>query len=82
MSTLGRRMRRGPVMASGHPWGTAATPMVMPLAVITYDREAALYQTAHPLITADGAVVPGAHEFYWPHDVRAAGGHQSEASYR
>ena len=81
MSALGRRLRRGPVMASGHPWGTVATPMVMPLAAVTYDGEQALYQTLHPLITADGSVVPGRAEFYWPHDVAATGGHPDSMRY-
>jgi hypothetical protein len=81
MSALGRRLRAGNGMAAGHPYGTEATPMVMPLAVVTYDREQALYQTLHPLITADGAVVPGAAQFYWPHDVAAHGGHDSESRY-
>ena len=42
-----------------HPYGTAATPMVMPLAAVTYaGDDQALYGTLHPLITADGAVIP------------------------
>jgi len=41
-----------------HPWGTAATPMVMPLAAIQYSPdERALYGTLHPLYTTDGAVI-------------------------
>lgn len=40
-----------------HPAGTAATPMVMPLAHISYDGYTALYGTLHPLVSADGAVI-------------------------
>jgi hypothetical protein len=44
---------------AGHPVGTEATPMEMPLAHVTYgDDEVALYGTLHPLVTADGAVIP------------------------
>jgi len=41
-----------------HPVGTGATPMSMPMAEITYTGADALYGTLHPLVTADGAVVP------------------------
>ena len=68
-------------MAPGHPYGTAATPMVMPLAAVSYDREQALYQTLHPLVTADGSVIPGAAQHYWPTDVAAHGGHEDSARY-
>ena len=43
---------------TGHPAGSPATPMVMPMSEISYQGEQALYGTMHPLITADGAVVP------------------------
>jgi len=47
---------RGP---GPHPAGTTATPMVMPMAHVTYGAdEVALYGTLHPLVTADGAVIP------------------------
>lgn len=55
--------------ASYHPVGTGQTPMVMPLAFIEYDGETALYQTAHPMITADGAVIPGRAPFMYPGSV-------------
>jgi hypothetical protein len=42
--------------------------MEMPLAAVHYDGYQALYQTLHPLITADGAVVPGS-GFRWPDSV-------------
>jgi len=41
-----------------HPVGTGATPMTMPMAEITYTGAAALYGTLHPLVTADGAIIP------------------------
>jgi hypothetical protein len=43
--------------AGNHPYGTAETPMVMPLATVDYAGEQAVYGTAHPLVTADGAVI-------------------------
>ena len=56
-------------MGDMHPHGTGATAMVMPLAVVEYGADArALYQTLHPLVTADGAVVPG-RAFAYPEDV-------------
>ncbi len=45
-------------MAGYHPVGTGATPMVMPMSEITYDGDLATYGTLHPLVTADGAVIP------------------------
>jgi len=49
----------GGAQVAAHPWGTSATPMVMPLAAVTYGSdEVALYGTLHPLVTADGAVIP------------------------
>lgn len=54
-------------MAAGtaHPYGTGATPMTMPLAHIEYGSdEVALYGTLHPLITADGAVIPAHSQAY------------------
>ena len=61
MSVLHRRILahdggQGPA-AELHPHGTSATPMVMPLAIVDYAGEQAVYGTAHPLITADGAVI-------------------------
>jgi len=45
--------------AGPHPYGTSATPMVMPMGLVTYGSdEVALYGTLHPLVTADGAVIP------------------------
>lgn len=58
MSTLHRRIVTGNDMGDYHPHGTGATPMVMPLAHITYERDRLLYGTMHPLVTADGAVIP------------------------
>ena len=41
-----------------HPVGTGATPMTMPMAEVAYTGATALYGTLHPLVTADGAVIP------------------------
>jgi hypothetical protein len=44
---------------AGHPAVTTDTPMTMPMMHVSYgDDEVALYGTLHPLITADGAVIP------------------------
>ena len=51
-------------MAANHPYGTAATPMTMPLASVTYvpvpgyPWGTAVYQELHPVWTADGAMIP------------------------
>ena len=46
--------------ASTHPYGTTATPMTMPLAIVHYGTdEQAVYGTVQPLVTADGAVIAG-----------------------
>lgn len=56
-----RIMAHGAGTAPGpelHPYGTAATPMMMPLAVVSYSPDwQAVYGTAQPLVTADGAVI-------------------------
>ena len=75
MSVLRRRVHSGNQMAGGHPFGTEATPMEMPLAVVHYNGFQALYQTLHPLVTADGAVVPG-RAFHWPGDVATSPEHE------
>lgn len=54
--------------ADYHPVGTAQTPMVMPAGIVSYNELGALYQTVHPIITADGAVIPGV-PFHWPTSV-------------
>lgn len=58
MSVLHSRiMAQGTAPHPARPWGTAATPLVMPLAVVTYDGQQALYGTLTPLYAADGAVI-------------------------
>lgn len=49
-----------------HPYGTGATPMTMPLAIVTYAEDTVLYGTAHPLVTADGGVIPAAADVKYP----------------
>lgn len=47
---------RGTRLAVGN---LPTTPMTMPMAHVTYGSDdLALYGTLHPLVTADGAVVP------------------------
>jgi len=54
-----------------HPWGTAGTPMTMPMSMHLYDGDTVLYGTAHPLVTADGGVVPAAADVTYPATVPA-----------
>lgn len=49
-----------------HPYGTAATVMDMPLSTVDYRGNTVLYGTAHPLVTADGAVIPAAARVIYP----------------
>lgn len=56
---------------AGHPAGTAATPMVMPMAHVQYDGDMALYGTLHPLVTADGATIPAYGQSYLARPVPA-----------
>lgn len=62
MSVLRDRIMRhdagqGPA-AELHPYGTPATPMTVPAMTVVYGLdEQAVYGTAHPLVTADGAVI-------------------------
>lgn len=64
MSVLRNRIMRhdagqGPAAAT-HPWGTEATPMEMPMMTVAYGGDwQAVYGTAQPLVTADGAVITG-----------------------
>jgi hypothetical protein len=59
MSVLHSRiMTQGNGNHPARPWSTAQTPLVMPLALVTYANEQALYGTLTPLVTADGAVIP------------------------
>ncbi len=58
MSVLRDRIMGQGQAASLHPHGTGATPMVMPMSEHQYAGEQALYGMVHPLVTADGAVIP------------------------
>lgn len=49
-----------------HPYGTPDTPMVMPASHHTYANGQVLYGTIHPLVTADGAVVPAFADVDYP----------------
>lgn len=61
MSILRDRIRSQGAILGHHPYGTGATPMMMPLAQIRYEAESGIYYEAlQPIITADGAVIPAA----------------------
>lgn len=47
------------------------TPMTMPLAVVSYAANEVLYGTVHPLVTADGAVIPASADVTYPSPVPA-----------
>jgi hypothetical protein len=53
-------------MPAYHPSGTAGTPMVAPMAEVTYTGDTVLYGTLHPLVTADGATVPATADVHYP----------------
>ncbi len=57
--------------ASYHPYGTAQTPLVAPAFTATYDGDRVLYGTVHPLVTADGAVIPASADVTYPATVPA-----------
>lgn len=59
-------------MGNYHPWGTADTPQVMPLTLITMSADGATVQRMTPLITANGAAIPATAPGRWG-QVAAAG---------
>ena len=54
-----------------HPAGTGDTPMTAPMSMVTYANSTVLYGTLHPLVTADGSVVPAAADVSYPSVVPA-----------
>lgn len=59
MSVLRDRIMSQGATADSHPVGTAATPMVMPLAEVRYVADDAVYYEAlQPIVAADGAIIP------------------------
>lgn len=68
MSVLRNRIVAQAGIGSGQRLAVGAlptTPMIMPLAHVQYGSdEVALYGTLHPLVTADGAVIPAHSEAY------------------
>lgn len=73
MSILSDRIHREDFAATPayHPAGTAGTPMAAPMAEIAYTGDTVLYGTLHPLVTADGAVVPASADVRYPSAVPA-----------
>jgi hypothetical protein len=59
-------------MGTYHPYGTAATPMVMPLQLVTVSMGGVTVQDMHPLYTEDGAIIPATAPGSWG-QLRAAG---------
>lgn len=54
-----------------HPVGTAETQHIMPASHVSYSNGQVLYGSLHPLVTADGAVVPAVAEVTYPSVVPA-----------
>lgn len=61
MSILQRRIiahgGQGNHAQASLPYGTSATPMVMPASELTYAGDTAIYGTMQPMFTADGGVI-------------------------
>ena len=62
MSVLQSRLISGNQTVSAKPYGTAATPMVMPMAKVTYDGDTLSYAELVPLWTGDVNSAPVAAE--------------------
>jgi hypothetical protein len=60
------------VDATFHPWGTADTPMVMPMTLVQIGSDGIAYQDMHPLIMPDGRMIPATADHQW-FQLRAAG---------
>jgi hypothetical protein len=66
MSRMRDRLAAGPApMGDYHPYGTGATPMTMPLALVRVHQEGMSYQAMQPIWTADGAAVPATAPGSW-----------------
>ena len=58
MTAMRDRLMQPGQTAAYHPWGTGDTPMVMPLAVVTFHQDGATYQDLCPLYTGDVNAAP------------------------
>lgn len=54
-------------MGDYHPYGTPDTPMVQPVAIMTYTTGGGSLEMATPLITANGAIIPAVAPGYFGH---------------
>jgi hypothetical protein len=52
-------------MGTYHPYGTSATPMVMPLSLVTVTAAGVAVQDMTPLYTEDGAIIPATAPGSW-----------------
>ena len=48
-----------------HPWGTADTPMVMPMTLVQVGSTGIAYQDMHPLVMPDGRMIPATASHTW-----------------
>lgn len=65
MTAMRDRMCAPGQMGDYHPYGTGATPMVMPLALVQVHEEGMTVQSLTPIYTADGAPVPATSPGSW-----------------
>ena len=55
---IGQHGAHAHAQQSYHPYGTADTPMVMPMVLVQFGGGGALVQAMEPLVTANGALIP------------------------
>jgi len=58
-------------MAAYHPYGTADTPMTMPIHQVIMTADGAQVQRLTPLVTANGAMIPASAPGTWGQVVAA-----------
>jgi hypothetical protein len=58
--------------ADAHPYGTADTPMIMPMTLVQIGSDGIAYQDLHPLVMPDGRMIPATAPHEW-FQLRAAG---------
>ena len=61
----GQAGNQAAAQGSYHPWGTADTPMVMPVNRIEITPIGATFEEMHVIIAANGAPIAGASDHAW-----------------
>ena len=65
---------------SYHPWGTADTPMVMPMSLVQIGSTGIAYQDMTPLVMPDGRMIPATAGHTWFQLYAAGGGRPGSGS--